>query len=65
VAQLAEQHWLPPENLLAPGVIREFAWRPPAQLTPGGIARELGHHGARPWQTELVSAPLARALSDR
>jgi ribonuclease D len=62
VAALADSHHLPAENLLQPDAVRRLAWQPPADVTATTVATELGGYGARPWQIELTSVPIARAL---
>ena len=62
VAALADSHHMPAENLLQPDAVRRLAWQPPAEVTPVTIAAELVGYGARPWQIELTSVPIARAL---
>ena len=62
VAALADSHTMPAENLLQPDAVRRLAWQPPPAVTPAAIAAELAGYGARPWQIELTSVPIARAL---
>jgi ribonuclease D len=62
VAALADSHGLPAENLLPPDAARRLAWQPPAAISPASVAADLAGYGARPWQTELTSVPLAKAL---
>ncbi|MGB6458252.1 MAG: ribonuclease D, partial [Streptosporangiaceae bacterium] len=62
VAALADSHGLPAENLLPPDAVRRLAWQPPAEISPATVATDLGSYGARPWQAELTSVPLAKAL---
>jgi ribonuclease D len=61
-AALADSHGLPAENLLPPDAVRRLAWQPPAEISPASVAADLVVYGARPWQAELTSVPLARAL---
>lgn len=63
VAGLAEQHVVPVENLVQPDLLRRVCWTPPA--TPGAAALHdaLLAGGARPWQADLVAAPLAAAFA--
>jgi ribonuclease D len=63
VTELATAHALPPENLITPDYVRRLAWDPPPELTPEAVTLALAGSGARRWQTELLSAPLAEALS--
>jgi ribonuclease D len=62
VAALADSHNLPAENLLQPDAVRRLSWQPPAEVTATTVAAELVGYGARPWQVELTSVPIARAL---
>jgi ribonuclease D len=62
VAALADEHHLPAENLLPPDAVRRLAWQPPEPVTAGTVGAHLAGHGARPWQAELTSPPIAGAL---
>jgi ribonuclease D len=62
VAALADSHSLPTENLLPPDAVRRLSWQPPATLSAEAVGADLASYGARPWQVELTSVPLARAL---
>lgn len=62
VVALAEEHDLPAENLINPGLVRGLAWEPPPEVTEGAVVDALEEHGARRWQVGLVAAPLADAL---
>lgn len=62
MAALADSHNLPAENLLQPDAVRRLSWQPPAELTSESVASDLASYGARPWQLELTSVPIARAL---
>jgi ribonuclease D len=62
VIELAERHEVPPENLIAPDLIRRLAWEPPANPDPPTIAAILADGGARRWQVDLIALPLAEAL---
>jgi len=64
ITALAAEHGLPTENLLAPDAVRRLSWEPPYPATPEVVAELLASYGARPWQTELTSAPLATALAE-
>jgi ribonuclease D len=64
VVAIAEAHRMPPENLIQPEPVRRLAWQPPGELTPETVAGALARSGARPWQLELVTAPLAAALAE-
>ncbi|GAA3531217.1 ribonuclease D [Aeromicrobium panaciterrae] len=62
VTALAEQHDLPPENLISPQLVRNLAWEPPAELTVATVSDLLAVQGARPWQIALTAEPLTEAL---
>ncbi len=62
VTELAEQHTVLAQNLLASDVIRRLCWQPPAPIDPDTVAARLARLGARPWQVGLTAAPLAQAL---
>jgi len=59
VAAVGEQWAIPVENLLLPDLLRRVCWTPPAD---GDVAAALRAGGARPWQVELLGAPLDEAL---
>jgi ribonuclease D len=63
VTEIATAHTLPPENLVTPDYVRRLAWDPPPEVTPETVALTLTGFGARRWQTELLAAPLAEALT--
>jgi ribonuclease D len=62
IADLSAQYSVPLENLLQPDLLRRLCWSPPEPWDAATIAQNLTAGGARPWQVELVSAPLAAAL---
>lgn len=62
IATLAEEHDLPPENMISPHLVRSLAWEPPPSITEGSIVDEFEAQGARRWQVGLVAGPLAGAL---
>ncbi|MDV9187139.1 ribonuclease D, partial [Streptomyces sp. SR27] len=43
--------------------VRRVCWEPPAQAGPESVAAALAGHGARPWQVELVTPLLVKALT--
>jgi ribonuclease D len=61
MAELAEQHSVPVENLLTPDTLRRTLWAPPATRDPGDlldrVVDQLTGMGARAWQVALT-APL-------
>ncbi len=62
IAEVAEQHEMPVENLLTPDHLRRVAWAPPAELTAKAIGAQLAALGARPWQIEATSQTIADAF---
>jgi ribonuclease D len=63
LAEIAEQHQLPVQNLLAPDLARRLCWEPPEPLGADAVERELVAGGARRWQCTLTAHPLAMALT--
>jgi ribonuclease D len=63
LTEIAEQHQLPVQNLLAPEVVRRLCWEPPEELDTAAVERELLAGGARRWQCDLTAHPLATALT--
>nr|PZN38273.1 MAG: ribonuclease D [Actinomycetota bacterium] len=63
LAELAEKHRLPTENLLQPDTVRRLTWDPPEDISPDGIAARLRRLGAREWQIALTTEPLSAALT--
>ncbi|SDB83952.1 ribonuclease D [Raineyella antarctica] len=61
--KLAEEHQLPPENLLTPDTWHRLCWEPPTPLSPATVEEHLAAAGARPWQRDLVRDALAQALA--
>ena len=64
VTSTAEEHNLPPENLISPDSIRRLAWTPPEEITPQTVADTLRGFGARAWQVGLIADDLAVALEE-
>lgn len=62
VAEIAESHQLPVENLLMPDSLRRVVWEPPDPLTDEAVANALRDRGAREWQIRLTSAAIASAI---
>ncbi len=62
VAALADEHTLPAENLVQPDAVRRLAWQPPEPVSADRVAADLSGYGARRWQVDLVSVPIAGAL---
>ncbi|MFJ2937183.1 HRDC domain-containing protein [Streptomyces sp. NPDC087219] len=63
VSALAEELNLPQENLVTPDTVRRVCWEPPTPADADGVAAALASHGARPWQVELVTPLLVKALT--
>jgi ribonuclease D len=63
VAEIAEAHGLPVENLLAPETLRRAAWSPPDPLTEDAVAAVLRERGARDWQVRLTAGPVSAAFA--
>jgi ribonuclease D len=62
LTEIAQQHRLPVQNLLVPDLIRRLCWEPPEPLDAAAIEQQLVAGGARRWQCELTTHPLATAL---
>ncbi|MFK4085736.1 HRDC domain-containing protein [Kribbella sp. NPDC020789] len=63
VAEIAEAHRLPTENLLSPDTIRRLAWAPPPSADLPAVAAFLRDHHARDWQIALTAEPLTDAIA--
>ncbi|MEA5155777.1 HRDC domain-containing protein [Raineyella sp.] len=63
LSRIAEQHTVPPENLLTPDTWHRLCWQPPRSLTPVAVDEQLAAAGARLWQRELTREALASALA--
>jgi ribonuclease D len=63
---LATEHDVPVENLLTPDYLRRVLWTPPAARDAETLAVDvpaaLMQLGARPWQIELTSPVIVRAI---
>jgi ribonuclease D len=42
--------------------VRRLAWQPPDPVTAEAVAADLSGYGARRWQVQLSSGPIAGAL---
>ncbi len=66
---LAEDLYLPVENLLTPEFVRRLIWEPPEADSPGelvdAVADRLREAGARDWQVELTAELLAGVVTAR
>lgn len=63
IAELALEHTVLVQNLLASDVVRHLAWQPPQPSDEAAVRERLAGFGARPWQVHLVAAGLADALT--
>jgi ribonuclease D len=63
LAELADKHTVPVENLLSPDLVRRLMWTPPEPRDPATVAAALRAGGAREWQVELTQDLLTDALS--
>ncbi|MFE4519930.1 ribonuclease D [Kitasatospora sp. NPDC056783] len=63
IAELAERHHLPAENLMTPDVVRRVSWQPPSDPGPETVAAALRGLGARQWQVDLVAPALAAVFA--
>ncbi|NUS16224.1 MAG: ribonuclease D [Streptomyces sp.] len=65
VTAMADELHLPQENLITPDTVRRLCWSPPAEATPEAVASTLADLGARPWQVQLTTPLLTKALATR
>jgi ribonuclease D len=63
LAELAEKHSVPVENLLSPDLVRRLMWTPPQPRDPETVAAALRAGGAREWQVELTGDLLTDAVT--
>ncbi|MDR1387990.1 MAG: ribonuclease D [Propionibacteriaceae bacterium] len=61
VNQLAEQHNLPPENLISPDSLRRLAWQPDGSDRTA-VWSQFERLGARPWQCDLLAQTVSQVL---
>lgn len=61
LTELSHHHQVPVENLIAPDTVRRLLWQPPA--SNADLPEWLQASGARPWQIDLVTPALQRALA--
>lgn len=62
MTELSEKYDVPAENICTPEYWRRLAWQPPTPADEPTVDAFLADLGARPWQRELVVAPLTAAL---
>jgi ribonuclease D len=60
----AQEHNLPPENLVSPDFVRRLAWSPPDEVSTRTVSDTLLGFGARNWQVVLLADDLAEALGE-
>ena len=67
VLECAAENFMPAENLISPEAVRRVCWpTPPAEIADRlkFVASELAEFGARSWQIELISGPIAAILGE-
>ncbi len=64
LAEIAEAHQMPVENLLPPDALRRVAWDPPDPSSPQRVGTALRAAGARGWQVTLTAEAVATAMTD-
>lgn len=62
LAEIAEQHKLPVENLISPEPVRQVCWVERTTASPAEIEEQLRELGARQWQIDLVGEALIAAI---
>ena len=63
VTEVAAEHRLLSQNLLAGDCCRRLAWRSVSPLTADAVRARLAELGARPWQVDLLAERLTVALA--
>lgn len=58
LADIAEAHSMPVENLVPPDAVRRWAWEPPEPVDADTVGRALRTAGARSWQITLCADAL-------
>jgi ribonuclease D len=67
VLECAAENLMPAENLISPEAVRRVCWpTPPVEIADrlNFVAAELAEFGARSWQIELISGPIAAILGE-
>jgi ribonuclease D len=64
LADIAEAHAMPVENLVSPDAVRRWAWDPPVPIATETVGAALVRAGARPWQVALCAQALADSAED-
>ncbi len=62
IAKLVDRHAIPAENLLQPDALRRLCWENLGH-DETAIREFLESRGARPWQIDLVTEPLAKSIA--
>lgn len=62
LAAVGKEHSTPPENLLAPELVRRLSMNPPDPITGETLALTLAQGGARQWQIDVTLPALTAAL---
>jgi ribonuclease D len=62
MSEISESVQVPLENILTPDYLRQLCFEPPQVISEESVAEMLTSLGARKWQVELVSGPLAAGL---
>jgi len=63
VIDAAEDHAVPVENLMTVATLAEVMWPDDGDFSPDGLRAAFAKAGARPWQIDLVTQPVADALA--
>jgi ribonuclease D len=67
ITECALNNFMPAENLISPEFVRRVCWQTPPESLEDRlkfVQNVLGGLGARSWQIELVSPPLAAILGE-
>ncbi len=69
IETLAQELFIPVENLISPEIIRRICWAPPVASTSTldvtGVSEAMAKLGARSWQIDIVAPSVAAALLER
>ncbi len=63
LAELADGHGMPVENLISPDAVRRLCWRPPTPADRPHVEEVLAGVGVRPWQIQATAEALCAALT--
>lgn len=64
LADIAEAHSLPVENLIPPDAVRRWAWEPAEPIDTTSVSEALARAGARPWQVALCAEALVASATE-